>query len=73
MISRFHFPNGNPSTLNPYGDGNMEKFTQEFRRHKNASVNVDELGEVLKVRLASLVELASFSPLPLRCRPGDSW
>ena len=42
----------------------MEKFTQEFRRHKNASVNVDELGEVLKVRPASLVEHASFSPLP---------
>ena len=56
VISRFHFPNGNPSTLNPYGDGNMEKFTQEFRRHKNASVNVDELGEVLTVRPASLVD-----------------
>ena len=46
---RFHFPHGNPSSLNPYGDGKMDKFTEEFRRHKNASVNVDQLGDILKV------------------------
>lgn len=50
IVFRFHFPHGNPSTLNPYGDGKLEKFTEEFRRHKNASVNVDQLGDILKVR-----------------------
>jgi len=49
VLPKFHFPYGNPSTLNPYGDGNLEKFTAEFRRHKNASVTLNELGEILKI------------------------
>ena len=45
---RFHFPYGNP-VLNPYSDGNLPRFTEEFKKRKNTSVNLDELGDVLKV------------------------
>jgi len=35
--------------LNPYSDGNLPRFTEEFKKRKNTSVNLDELGDVLKI------------------------
>ena len=48
LFFRFHFPYGNP-VLNPYSDGNLPRFTEEFKKRKNTSVTLDELGDVLKV------------------------
>ena len=45
-ICRFHFPLGNPATAPP---SDLTRFSDEFRKHQNSAVNVDELGEVLKV------------------------
>ena len=35
--------------LNPYSDGNLPRFTEEFKKRKNTSVTIDELGDILKV------------------------
>ena len=43
---RFHFPLGNPATST---SGDLTKFADEFRKHKNSCVSVEELGQILKV------------------------
>ena len=37
---------GNPATAPP---SDLTKFADEFRKHQNSAVNVEELGQVLKV------------------------
>ena len=54
LHSRFHFPYGNP-VLNPYSDGNLPRFSEEFRKHKNSSVTLDELGDILKVSQKNMI------------------
>ena len=46
FFSRFHFPLGNPAS-SPSGD--LTKFADEFRKHKNSCVTLEELGQILKV------------------------
>ena len=68
LCFRFHFPYGNPM-LNPYSDGNLPRFTEEFRKHKNSSVTLDELGEILKVSMLTNILLCLLNHF---CFPLDS-
>ena len=63
LHSRFHFPYGNP-VLNPYSDGNLPRFSEEFRKHKNSSVTLDELGDILKVSQKNMILYFTIVLLP---------
>lgn len=45
VLPKFHFPLGNPAS-SPSGD--LTKFADEFRKHKNSCVTLEELGQILK-------------------------
>ena len=45
---RFYFPAGNPAGKTTL-DGILKKFTDAFSKHKNQAVNLEQLGQLLKV------------------------